>query len=144
MIPRTSVGACYWASFTWCKMIHKISLILLQSGEWKKKYIFGNYTDQYYRSKGDINIGNKMLSCWCTHTRYEGCHHCRRMTVYKHMAIKQQFFLQCLQPLHWQRLKEFTFNIFFFYWNLVNFCVTSTRHHWWHFPEFWINFLLPW
>lgn len=66
----------------------------------KKKYILGNYTDQYYRSKGDINIGNKMLSCWCTHTRYEGCHHCRRMTVHKHMAIKQQFFLQCLQPLH--------------------------------------------
>lgn len=59
----------------------------------KKKYIFGNYTDQYYRSKGDINIiGNKMLSCWCTHTRYEGCHHCRRMTVYKHCSKAAFFF----------------------------------------------------
>lgn len=82
----------------------------------KKKYILGNYTDQYYRSKGDINIiGNKVLSCWCTHTRYEGCHHCRRMTVYKHMAIlKAAIFSAMLTTFTLTENKRINFQYFFF------------------------------
>lgn len=80
----------------------------------KKKYILGNYTDQFYRSKGDINIGNKVLSCWCTHTRYEGCHHCRRMTVYKH-GSKAAFFSAMLTTFTLTENKRIHFQYFFFY-----------------------------